>query len=142
MAGKQGHILCYHAWDKQEQRPPWEYKAQCRQVWVCCIYFSETLIWMPLPNPRIGFRLIFPIFTFSHLNSMKKKKNLIINYIIIWALVSLKREDWRRKMYLYLVSKTWKNVAMKTLLYSAPAHCRIPPPKGMKFFDTTCDSSS
>lgn len=48
----------------------------------------------------------------------------------------------RGKMYLYLVSNTWKKVHMNTLLYSAPAHCLLPPPKGLKFFATTCCSRS
>lgn len=38
---------------------------------------------------------------------------------------------------LYLVTKTCKKVAKNALLYSAPAHCFIPDPNGIKLFDTT-----
>ena len=39
--------------------------------------------------------------------------------------------------YLYLVNKTWRKTAIRTLLKSAPAHEVMPAPNGMKFFAVT-----
>ena len=56
-------------------------------------------------------------------------------YSMILAHASIPRKNL--VCYLYLVTKTWKNKDNNTLLYSEPAHCFFPPPKGMKCFDMT-----
>ena len=46
----------------------------------------------------------------------------------------------KTKTYVYLVTKTCRNVDMNTLAYSDPGHCLTPLPNGMKFFETVSES--
>jgi hypothetical protein len=47
-----------------------------------------------------------------------------------------------RLSYLYLVTNLWRKIAINNLVNSDPAHCLLPPPKGIKFLETAYESNS